>query len=335
VTLSIATGGVTPQMIDTSQAFPGQILRWDGSELEWGPDGISLPYATTVSTSGDALSITNSHTGSGRAIHAKSDSTTIWGESTSAYAGAKAVAGTASNGFGVYGSSSGNHGVYGRTSGKHMAGVYGASSDIESYGVYGINTGKQVWGCLGCNGFGVYGHGGSIAGWFDGNVSVIGTLSKSSGSFKIDHPLDPENMYLEHSFVESPDMMNIYNGNVILDERGEAVVELPEWFEALNRDFRYQLTPLSGPMPKLWIGRKMENNRFAISGGTPGGEVSWQVTGIRHDPWAEAHRVPVEESKPEELRGTYLHPELYGQPEEAGERWGLGDVAREECEESR
>jgi len=332
VTLSIAVGGVTPQMIDTSQAFPGQILRWDGSELEWGLDGISLPYATTVSTSGDALSITNSHTGSGRAIHATSDSTTIWAESTSAYEGAKAVAGTATNGFGVYGSSSGNHGVYGRTSGKHMAGVYGASFDIESYGVYGINTGKQVWGCLGCKGFGVYGNGGSVAGWFDGDVSVIGTLSKSSGSFRIDHPLDPANRYLSHSFVESPDMMNVYNGNVILDSNGEAVVELPEWFEALNRDFRYQLTPLSGPMPNLWIGRKIENNRFTISGGVPGGEVSWQVTGIRHDPWAEAHRISVEEEKPEELRGTYLHPELYGQPEEAGESWNRDrpDEKREE-----
>ena len=37
-------------------------------------------------------------------------------------------------------------------------------------------------------------------------------------------------------------MMNIYNGNVITDANGEAVVALPEWFEALNRDFRYQLT---------------------------------------------------------------------------------------------
>ena len=80
-----------------------------------------------------------------------------------------------------------------------------------------------------------------MAGNFEGNVHVSGNLSKGSGSFRIDHPLDPENKYLYHSFVESPDMMNVYNGNVILDEQGEAVVEFPEWFEPLNRDFRYQL----------------------------------------------------------------------------------------------
>ena len=43
------------------------------------------------------------------------------------------------------------------------------------------------------------------------------------------------------------------------------------------------------------------------------------VTGVRHDPWAEAHRIQVEEDKPERLRGTYLRPELYGQPEAAKE----------------
>ncbi|HHQ47948.1 MAG TPA: hypothetical protein ENK19_03590 [Acidobacteria bacterium] len=183
------------------------------------------------------------------------------------------------------------------------------------------SSGKAIAGTAAA-GIGVYGSSSTgYAGYFDGNVHVSGTLSKSAGSVRIDHPLDPANKYLQHSFVESPDMMNIYNGNVVLDEHGEAVVELPDWFEALNRDFRYQLTPLSGPMPNLWIGRKIKDNRFTISGGTPGGEVSWQVTGIRHDPWAEAHRIRVEEAKPAELRGTYLHPELYGQPRERGIAW--------------
>ena len=61
-----------------------------------------------------------------------------------------------------------------------------------------------------------------LPGEFIGDVDVTGTLTKSAGSFKIDHPLDPENKYLSHSFVESPDMMNIYNGNVVLDATGEA-----------------------------------------------------------------------------------------------------------------
>ena len=39
-------------------------------------------------------------------------------------------------------------------------------------------------------------------------------------------------------------MKNIYYGVAVLDEAGEAIVTLPDWFEALNGDFRYQLTPM-------------------------------------------------------------------------------------------
>ena len=91
------------------------------------------------------------------------------------------------------------------------------------------------------------------AGYFQGNVNVTGTVAKAGGSFKIDHPLDPENKYLYHSFVESPDMMNVYNGNVMLDGSGNATVELPEYFESLNREFRYQLTPIGAPGPMLYV----------------------------------------------------------------------------------
>jgi hypothetical protein len=149
-------------------------------------------------------------------------------------------------------------------------------------------------------------------------VQVVGTLTKSGGSFKIDHPLDPANRYLYHSFVESPDMKNVYDGVVVLDENGAAWVKLPAWFEALNRDFRYQLTAIGAPAPDLYIAHKIQDNHFQIAGGIPGMEVSWQVTGIRRDPWAEANRIPVEQDKPDDERGTYLYPELYGQPEELG-----------------
>jgi hypothetical protein len=113
-------------------------------------------------------------------------------------------------------------------------------------------------------------------------------------------------------------MMNVYNGNVLLDGRGEATVELPEWFSALNRDYRYQLTALSAPGPNLFVAAEIMDNRFRIAGGAPGGKVSWQVTGVRRDPYAEAHRIPVEEIKPEAQRGSYVHPELYGLPPERG-----------------
>ena len=144
-----------------------------------------------------------------------------------------------------------------------------------------------------------------------GTVHVVGNLTKGGGSFQIDHPLDPANKYLSHSFVESPDMMNIYNGNAVLDSRGQAWVSLPDWFEALNMDFRYQLTPIGNPGQHiLYIAQEIANNRFKIAGGRPGARVSWQVTGIRHDAYANAHRIQVEEDKGDK-RGTYLHPELF------------------------
>lgn len=133
--------------------------------------------------------------------------------------------------------------------------------------------------------------------YINDDLIVSGTVSKSGGSFRIDHPLDPENKYLRHSFVESPDMMNVYNGNVILGEGGKAWVELPNYFEALNKDFRYQLTALGAPGPNLHVSEKISDNRFKISGGAQGMEVSWQVTGIRHDPYAEKHRIQVVEKK--------------------------------------
>ncbi len=111
-------------------------------------------------------------------------------------------------------------------------------------------------------------------------------------------------------------MMNVYNGNVTLDADGAAVVTLPEWFEALNRDFRYQLTPIGGPGPDLHVAQEITGNHFKIAGGRPSLIVSWQVTGIRHDPFAEAYRIPVEQNKSAEERGTYLHPEARGLPAE-------------------
>jgi hypothetical protein len=159
----------------------------------------------------------------------------------------------------------------------------------------------------------------------------VGTLSKGAGSFKIDHPLDPANKYLYHSFVESPDMKTIYDGVVVLDDKGQALLELPAWFEALNRDFRYQLTAIGASAPNLHIAQKVSENRFKIAGGPPGLEVSWQVTGIRYDPYAEQHRIPVEEQKSAEERGKYLYPKEYGQPE----TMGINYVALENLEKKQ
>ena len=160
----------------------------------------------------------------------------------------------------------------------------------------------------------------SYAGNFAGNVYVSGNVIKSGGSFKIDHPLDPANKYLSHSFVESPDMKNIYDGTVTTDAQGNAAVDLPDWFEALNRDFRYQLTVI-GQFAQAIVAGKIQNNRFTIKTDKPNVEVSWQVTGIRQDAWANAHRIPLEEEKNSRERGHFIHPELYGAPEEKSVEW--------------
>jgi hypothetical protein len=169
-------------------------------------------------------------------------------------------------------------------------------------------------------GLGIDGATAGLAGQFGGDVSVSGNLSKGGGSFKIDHPLDPENKYLYHSFVESPDMMNIYNGNITTDGNGEAVITLPDWFEALNRDFRYQLTVI-GTFAQAIVADEIHNRHFTIRTNAPNVKVSWQVTGIRHDAYADKHRIPVEEAKPEAERGSYLHPDAFNQPEERGVEW--------------
>jgi hypothetical protein len=225
-----------------------------------------------------------------------------------------ASASTGNNTIGVHGVSGSvsGAGVYGaNVAGSGFnSGVYGESSSPNGYGVKGVGaalTGKNY------GVFGVTNSPSGYAGWFVGNVVVTGELTKGGGSFKIDHPLDPKNKYLSHSFVESSDMMNIYNGNVVLDKNGEAWVELPEWFEALNRDFRYQLTCIGGFAP-VFVAQEIKENKFKVAGGTPGMKVSWQVTGIRKDPYALAHSIKVEEEKPVEEQGYYLHPVEWGQP---------------------
>jgi hypothetical protein len=174
----------------------------------------------------------------------------------------------------------------------------------------------------GSNGNGIVagGQGSGLAGLFLGDVQITGKLTKASGSFKIDHPLDPANKYLSHSFVESPDMMNIYNGNVVTDRRGKATVELPGYFAVLNRDFRYQLTVI-GEFAQAIVAEEIHDNRFTIRTSKPRVKVSWQVTGIRQDAYANAHRIAVEEDKPAEERGHYLHPELFGQEKEKTVGW--------------
>lgn len=214
------------------------------------------------------------------------------------------VEGTSTGGIGVVGYNK-NSSFAATTGGGNTYGVYGyantiggATAPATRYGVYGYATGATT----------------NYAGYFSGNVQITGSISKGSGTFKIDHPQDPENKYLYHSFVESPDMMNVYNGNTTTDANGYATVSLPGYFESLNKDFRYQLTVI-GKFAQAIVAEKVAGNKFKIQTNEPNVEVSWQVTGIRNDKYANAHRVIAEVEKEAELKGYYLHAAEWNQPE--------------------
>ena len=279
------------------------------------------------------------------------------------------VFGTSTSGRGVHGMSTSGDGVKGESQGASYSGVYGVNSSSSGYGVFGRNTGNGASGFLGgsynygsagvvgkatsssgagviavsgpgSDAYGIYaessnGYAGSFNGKVsvNGDLSVFGNVSKYGGSFKIDHPLDPEHKYLSHSFVESPDMMDIYNGNVRTDANGYAVVHLPQYFEALNRDFRYQLTVI-GEFAQAIVAEEIHDGYFVVRTNLAEVKVSWQVTGIRHDPWANAHRIPVEEVKPEEEQGTYLVPKVYGQPEGRGLEARIEKLRRQGAEKA-
>jgi hypothetical protein len=240
---------------------------------------------------GDSVYIENY--GTGRGLHAIAPSdTAIWGESTGG-----------------------------------LAGVHGATNNVNGYGVLGINGGTTG------NSYGVVGQTGSSAGW---GVFAFGRSGASgTKTFRIDHPDDPENKYLLHYSTESPEVLNAYSGKIVLDNTGEAVVELPPYFAKINKDPRYTLTAMGAPMPLLHIAEEISEDlleqgakaapgqqaplcSFRIAGGAPGAKVSWRIEAVRNDRWVQQHGAPVEVEKQGSEKGTYQHPELFGQPPEKG-----------------
>lgn len=220
------------------------------------------------------------------------------------------------NTAGVMGGSVGGIGVVGYNKNASFAATTGIGN---TYGVYGNS--QTVGGATVPNvRYGVYGFASgattNYAGYFSGNVQITGSIAKGSGTFKIDHPVDPENKYLYHSFIESPDMMNVYNGNITTDGSGYATVTMPSYFNALNKDFRYQLTVIGGTFAQAIVSGEMSNDgKFVIRTNEPNVKVSWQVTGIRNDKYANAHRVVAEVEKEPEYKGLYLHAAEWGKPE--------------------
>ena len=208
---------------------------------------------------------------------------------------------------------------YGNGTGNFKAGVMGyingTAATSVSYAIYGQDN---------INGQSTY------AGYFIGRVfmnsslyvggtaQVAGTLFASGGlqttgtkNFMIDHPLDPENKILRHAAIESNEVLNQYSGNITTDALGLATITLPNYFETLNKDFRYQLTAI-GSFSQVIIKKKVSNNQFIIQSKQPKVEVSWQITGVRNDRNMQFNPFVAESEKEGNEKGKYLSPEAYG-----------------------
>ncbi len=297
--------------------------------------GVAIQGQTASGGARAMIALNTSTTGTGTAFSAQTNNP----NGTAVTASASGVAGSGTFGTAIIASSnvqSDGTGVLASANGTGTVGPWavsgstsgngGTSIGTAAIGIRGIASGTSVAGTnfrVGVYGQVVTPDTNAWAGYFDGKVNVTGdlnvagNLSKGGGTFKIDHPLDPLNKFLYHSFVESPDMKNIYDGVATLDGSGSAVVTLPDWFGVLNKDFRYQLTCVGGFAP-VYVSSEITDNHFSIAGGQPGMKVSWQVTGIRQDAYANAHRVQVEVQKNATERGKYLYPEAFGLPANMG-----------------
>jgi hypothetical protein len=223
-------------------------------------------------------------------------------------------------------------GIFG-TAGAFAPGMpTGQIGVLGQYSFQGVGVHGQAWMAAGLGNIysppagytdvGVFGSAGNaallggVAGLFDGDVDILGDMNVTGmKSFLIDHPQKPATHYLRHFCAEGPEPNTLYRGTVTLNAQGEAIVELPSYFEALNADFSYHLTCVGDYAP-VYIKQKIQGNRFVIAGGKPGMEVSWLVIARRNDPYWQAHPEEhlVEIPKEPDNIGKYLHPELYGAP---------------------
>lgn len=261
----------------------------------------------------------------------------IWGQNNNSLGSGNACGVIGDGNYGVWGQTSyGQAGVFGlntRVTGGHgvwgqgVNGVVGESSNINGYGVWGSNSAASDPG-VGVAGIGVTGVAGQstnlslsygMYSYDDGGITQhldVGGNFWAGGtkSFVIDHPQDPDNKFLRHFCLESPEVLNVYRGSATLDGTGQAVVSMPSYFEDINTNFTYSLTPVGSSAPNLFIMQKMTNGQFIISGGNPGQEIDWVVYAERNDKYLQQN--PEERNaeivKEGRYKGKYMHPALYG-----------------------
>ena len=313
---------------------------------------------TNSSTSGNGVyalaSASNGFTRGGFFESTSTDGRGVFGYTSATTGSTYGVVGQSdsTNGRGVFGYASNTngstYGVFGQTNSPYGSGVFGLATDTGRYG--GRFESESYYGR------GVYGYSRSTDGYTYGVVgrsdSPLGYAVYAFGDigasgvkpFRIDHPADPENKYLLHYCAEGPEPQNVYNATAVLDSAGEAIVELPSYFAQINRDPRYMLTAIGAPMPMLHVAEEISEEAlkvgeqagpgvappicwFRIAGGAPGAKVSWEVKALRNDLWVRTRGAPVEVDKEGLEKGTYQHPELYGQRKERGMNY---DAKREE-----
>lgn len=284
-------------LVGLANAGSGQTFGVQAQSVS--PAGRGL-LAWATSTTGDAWglwAISSSNEGTAAMCHATATSGVTTGvlarvdstadEATALYAAAAGAQGLTNAVWGLNASASdGAAAIYGTAlaASGQVFGVFGQADSPDGYGVFSA-----------------------------GELGATGTKS-----FVIDHPLDPQNRLLKHYCSEGPEPLNVYRGNVMLDGNGEAWVVLPSYFEAINRDETYQLTPVGAAMPGLYVAEPVSGNQFRIAGGSPGMRVSWTVTGVRNDAWVRMRGAPSELDKPAAMKGRYLSPVVHGQPQELG-----------------
>jgi hypothetical protein len=223
-------------------------------------------------------------------------------------------------GINAYGTGYASAGAYGKAFASQGIGVLGEAPGGVGVGVWGNTT--DGYGVVGvasdgsAGNYGVYGATASIAnGWGVYSSGDLGTTTNfyAGGTkfFRIDHPLDPANMYLQHACVESNEAVNMYKGHVTTDANGDATIQLPRYFDALNTNVEYHLTVI-GQFAQAIVAQEIKDNEFTIKTDKPNVKVSWQVLGARQDGWVKAHPVVAEVAKPASERGKYIHPELFG-----------------------
>lgn len=277
----------------------------------------------TFSAANNDLTLGVFNEGTGRTINAQSENTANTEQTIFA---AQNTSNLSTNAASVWGQSSGTRGGVFLASGVSgsswgLTGQYIGGGFVDAFGVIGISQPVNGWGIGGQfqgNWRGVIGFAGPGAA---SGVHAVGNLTATGGKFfEIDHPLDPENMVLRHANIESNEILNHYRGNVLLDANGDATVELPEYFEAININFSYHLTPVGAPAPNLYVSEEVSGNTFKISGGTSGMKVSWTVQAERNDMYLQSfpENREMEIEKKDIYKGKYYDPASYGLPIEEG-----------------